>query len=148
VDLLLFRASDEPQLWEAALDIRREVFIHEQAVPESEEVDSHDTADDSCIHALLREGGVPAATGRLYEAGERIGRIGRMAVLAPYRGRGMGSAILEALINEAMRCRMRRLVLDAQTHAVPFYERWGFAAEGRPFLDCGIVHQAMRRDLA
>jgi predicted GNAT family N-acyltransferase len=39
-------------------------------------------------------------------------------------------------------------VLDAQTHAVRFYERRGFTPEGPPFLDCGIPHQAMRRRLA
>jgi len=142
------RAAEEPQLWQIALAIRSEVFIREQGVPESEEVDSHDTADESCVHALCRVNGTEAATGRLYEAAPTEGRIGRMAVLAGYRGWGAGSAILDALINEGTRRGVRSLVLDAQTHAVRFYERRGFAPEGLPFLDCGIPHQAMRRCLA
>lgn len=145
---MLFRASDEPQLWQIALAIRSEVFIREQGVPESEELDSHDTADTSCVHALCRVKDIPAATGRLYQPAPDEGRIGRMAVLAGYRGSGAGSAILDALINEGMSRGVRSLVLDAQTHAVRFYERRGFAPEGLPFLDCGIPHQAMRRRLA
>jgi len=148
VEVVLFHALQEPALWHAALAIRSEVFIREQGVPESEEVDSYDTTDETCVHALVRVEGAPGATGRLYQPAPSVGKIGRMAVLAQYRGCGAGSAVLDALINEGRRRGVGSLVLDAQTHAVPFYERRGFAPEGPPFFDCGIPHQAMRRAVA
>lgn len=121
--------------------VRETVFIGEQRVPIEEEWDEHDA---ECVHVLATdEQGTPIGTGRLLPDGH----IGRMAVLAHYRGRGVGAAILERLLLEAQHRGHKHLVLNAQTHAIEFYARFGFVAEGDEFQEAGIPHRRMTRVL-
>ncbi len=135
----------EPAVWSVDADalkaVRAEVFIEEQNIPESEEWDADDAGAD---HALARTtAGEPIATGRLTPDG----RIGRMAVVKAWRGHGVGAAILRHLIERAAARGMRRLTLSAQTYAIPFYARAGFAVSGAEYMDCAIPHQTMTLDL-
>ena len=124
-----------------AMSVREAVFVVEQGVPPEIELDEW---DPKCDHALAFEpGGRAVGTGRLLPDGH----IGRMAVLRDWRGRGVGGAILAALVERAAARGMRRLVLNAQTHATPFYARYGFVAFGEEFVEAGIPHVAMARDL-
>jgi predicted GNAT family N-acyltransferase len=116
--------------------IRREVFIREQGIPESEEWDGEDAA---CIHVLATLNREPVGTGRLNPAG----KIGRIAVMSGTRGRGIGTRILRCLILEARRHGIREPFLHAQVQAVPFYERLGFSREGEEFDEAGIPHLRM-----
>lgn len=125
----------------AARPVREAVFVHEQGVPLALEYDEHDPV---CDHALaLDTDGTPIGTGRLLPDG----RIGRMAVLPTARGRGVGAAILACLVARARERGMTEVVLSAQTHAVPFYARFGFVAEGEPYEEAGMPHVKMRRSL-
>ena len=123
-----------------AAPIRFTVFVEEQGVPRDIELDD---LDQHCIHALLFEGESPVGTGRLLPDGH----IGRMAVLKEWRGRGIGSGILNALVEEARRRGDREVALSAQVHAVAFYRAHGFVEEGGEYLEAGIRHQAMRKTL-
>jgi predicted GNAT family N-acyltransferase len=124
-----------------AMRVREAVFVVEQGVPPEIELDEW---DPQCDHALAFEpGGRAVGTGRLLPDGH----IGRMAVLRDSRGRGIGGAILAALVERAAARGMRRLVLNAQTHAMPFYARYGFVALGTEFMEADIPHVAMARDL-
>ncbi len=123
-----------------ASPIRFRVFVEEQGVPREIELDEHDTA---CIHAVAFEGETPVATGRLLPDGH----IGRMAVLAAWRGRGIGALLLQSLIVRAKQRGEREVALSAQVHAVRFYRRHGFVEDGDPYMEAGIPHQAMRRPL-
>jgi len=124
-----------------AAPIRFKVFVEEQRVPLEIEVDAHDATS---IHALAyAEDGGAIGTGRLLPDGH----IGRMAVRKEWRGRGVGAAILGALIAEARRLGHAEVALSAQTHALEFYRRFGFVAEGEVYDDAGIPHQAMRKRL-
>jgi predicted GNAT family N-acyltransferase len=126
----------------AATSVREAVFVVEQGVPPEIELDEWDL---QCDHALaFAAGGRVVGTGRLLPDGH----IGRMAVLREWRGQGVGGAILVALVERAAARGMRRLVLNAQTHAVPFYARHGFAAFGDEFMEADIPHVAMARELA
>ncbi|MGL4230886.1 MAG: tRNA adenosine(34) deaminase TadA [Casimicrobium sp.] len=120
--------------------IRFEVFVEEQKVPAEEEVDRHDPVS---IHAIAWVDGVAAACGRLLPDGH----IGRMAVRKPFRGKNIGAAVLENLIERARQRGDREVVLSAQTHAIGFYEKYGFAAYGPEYLDCDIPHRDMKRVL-
>jgi len=131
-----------PVNWQANREelcaIRRAVFIEEQQVPEAEEWDSH---DESGYHVIaLNDEGTPIGTGRLLLEG----RIGRMAVLREYRRMGVGRSILDLLIEIARKEGLGTVILHAQTHALGFYERYGFTAYGRVFTEAGIPHRAMR----
>ena len=130
--------GDWRQLQASAAPIRLEVFVHEQRVPLEEEIDALDAA---CVHAVAFDGqGVALATGRLLPDGH----IGRMAVLKWARGQGLGSAVLEALMNQARHKGFTEVVLSAQTHAKEFYLRHGFIQEGEEYLDANILHILMR----
>jgi predicted GNAT family N-acyltransferase len=125
----------------AATPIRFTVFVEEQLVPPEIEMDEHDA---QCVHALAFDGaGAAVGTGRLLPDGH----IGRMAVLLAWRGKGVGSLILEALIAKAKQRGDKTVVLSAQTHAIAFYQRHGFIPEGEVYLEAGIRHQQMQRTL-
>lgn len=121
--------------------VRETVFVVEQGVPPEIELDEW---DERCDHALAYDaGGHVIGTGRLLPDGH----VGRMAVLREARGQGVGARLLEALIERARSRGMGRVVLNAQAHAVPFYARFGFAVEGATFMEAGIPHVTMARDL-
>ena len=118
--------------------VREAVFVREQGVPMDLEWDG---LDAGCVHALAEsDAGQAIGTGRLLADGH----IGRMAVLRDWRGCGVGAALLAFLLAEAQRLGMPEVVLHAQTHALAFYARHGFIAEGPLFVEAGIPHQRMR----
>ena len=139
-DSLALRIGAWSTLRPAAEIVRRAVFVVEQALPEAEEFDADDPRS---IHAVAFEGSVPVATGRLLPDA----RIGRMAVLAPYRRSGIGGRILVRLIELAAARGDAMLTLSSQAYVRDFYARHGFVAEGDPYDDSGIPHQTMRLQL-
>jgi hypothetical protein len=140
-DDLLIRIMPWPDARAEASAIRETVFVVEQGVPREIELDEQDAR---CDHAIAYHAAAGAiATGRLLPDGH----IGRMAVLREWRGKGVGGRLLEALIERARSRGMRRVVLNAQTHAAPFYARFGFAAVGAEFMEAGIPHVEMARAL-
>jgi predicted GNAT family N-acyltransferase len=120
--------------------IRFAVFVDEQKVPVEMELDEHDA---DCVHVIARADGEAIGTGRLLPDGH----IGRMAVLKPWRGKGVGAAMLQVLIAAARERGDREVVLSAQTHALGFYRKHGFVSEGPEYPDCGIPHRDMRKKL-
>ena len=121
--------------------IRETVFIHEQGVPVELEWDGLDSA---CAHVLAwTNRGEAIGTARM----QQNGTIGRMAVLKDWRGRGVGRALLRTLLDLATRRGLSRVTLSAQTHALGFYERAGFDVVGEPFIDAGIPHRKMVKEL-
>ena len=121
--------------------VRERVFVEEQHVPPDLEWDG---LDGDCLHAVAEvENRDVIGTGRLHPGG----KIGRMAVLRPWRHQGVGAAILAELVAEAQRRRQPEVYLHAQTRALEFYARHGFVAEGDEFDEAGIPHRLMRRTL-
>ena len=117
--------------------VREQVFALEQGVPPELELDNE---DPGAFHILaLSEENEPIGTGRLLQSGQ----IGRMAVMQQWRGKGVGRAILEALLNQADRTGMTTVFLNAQIQAVPFYQSRGFIVRGDEFMDAGIPHLRM-----
>ena len=127
--------------WTAAREllqaVRRAVFVEEQRVPEELEWDD---ADERAYHVLaLTQDGTAIGTGRL----KLDCYIGRMAVLQPWRNRKVGSAIMELLLDLAAKEGCTTVRLHAQTHAISFYARYGFAVTGEEFEEAGIPHRLM-----
>ena len=135
---VVLRLGGWAELAAQAAPIRFEVFVEEQRVPAEMELDEFDAL--SC-HALALVDGRPVGTGRLLPDGH----IGRMAVVVGWRGRGVGAALLQALIDEAGRRGIAQLALSAQTHALGFYRRFGFLPEGEVYEEAGLPHQVMTR---
>lgn len=136
------RSDDWASMNARARPLRHQVFILEQGVPKEMEWDEFDL--DS-RHALALDAyGNAIGTGRLLPDGH----IGRMAVLPDWRGKGVGAALLRHLMEHARSSGMTKLVLNAQIHAARFYERYGFAPEGAEFIEAGIPHITMIRNLS
>jgi len=126
---------------EALKAIREEVFVYEQDVPPELEWDGEDAR---CRHVLaLATKGEAIGTGRLLPDGQ----IGRMAVRKSWRGRGVGGALLQALVAQARTAGLAQCHLHAQVSAIPFYEKHGFTARGEVFMDANIPHRDMWLDL-
>lgn len=135
------RAADWERDAEALREIRIAVFCIEQDVPAVLEWDG---IDPQCEHALAVDaGGAAIGCGRLLPDGH----IGRMAVLREWRGRGVGGALLGHFVALARERGHAIARLNAQTHAIPFYEAHGFAVYGDEYDDAGIPHREMSRKL-
>jgi predicted GNAT family N-acyltransferase len=131
--------------WDDAKDqlteIREKVFVYEQRVAPEIELDG---LDPDCFHILVSTlEGAPVGTGRMTPQG----KIGRVSVLLPYRGLGLGSKILQALVQIAEREKINLVKLHAQIQALDFYRRHKFEETGPVFMEAGIPHQSMKRCL-
>ncbi|MFJ6936100.1 GNAT family N-acetyltransferase [Streptomyces sp. NPDC101132] len=131
---------------EACFAVRAAVFVVEQRVPREIEYDAHDA---DAVHVLATGADGPLGTGRLLTglAGPGVGSLGRLAVTRAARGLGVGAALVRAIEAEAVRRGLTAVDLHAQTHALGFYERLGYAPYGPEFDDAGMPHRAMRRTL-
>ena len=124
-----------------ARQVREQVFINEQKVPVALEWDENDAVSR---HVVAYDAtGAAVGTGRLLPDGH----IGRMAVLPEWRGKGVGRALLERLLESAQIAGQQHLVLHAQTQAAEFYRRLGFEETGKTFMEAGIPHVMMQRSL-
>jgi predicted GNAT family N-acyltransferase len=137
-DLIIRQLAFTDPDFAACFALRLAVFVEEQKVPLEEERDEH---DPTALHFLALAAGQPAGTARvlLKEEG-RLAKVTRVAVLPGARGAGLGVALMrhiEAAVPAAS------FTLDAQLHALPFYERLGYKAEGPVFMEAGIPHRRM-----
>ncbi len=122
------------------LAIRRKVFIDEQGVSETDEVDG---LDPVALHLLAMQDATPVGTARILVEGA-VGKIGRVCVLPQARGTGLGAALIRAAVVELQAMPgVAKAKLGAQVHALGFYERLGFEAMGQVYMDAGIPHRDM-----
>ncbi|GHF41938.1 acetyltransferase [Kitasatospora xanthocidica] len=134
--------------------VRREVFVVEQNVPEELEYDEY---DDTSAHLLaVAADGTALGTGRLIFGdqarkltGGVEGRVllGRLAVLPAARGTGLGAELVRAIEAAGAERGAAEVELHAQVQALGFYERLGYVAEGPVYEDAGIPHRTMTRAL-
>ena len=119
------------------LRFRQGIFVVEQGSPYPD----LDGLDQSAWHLLLRVDGTLAGYSRLIPPPVRIGRV---AVAAPLRGRGLGRRLMEEALSF---CRERYpaqdIVLAAQLQLASFYESFDFAVISEPYDDFGVMHVEM-----
>ncbi len=132
--------------WQSAsneiLAIRHKVFMIEQHFFVNSLCDS---IDPECFHVNVRnKDGMVVATGRLSPQG----RIGRIAVLLPYRGAGIGSEILTDLIKIARKNKLPNISLNAELDNRHFYDLQKFSANGPVYMKQGVAHQMLTKQLA
>jgi predicted GNAT family N-acyltransferase len=130
----------EPQDMASVFALRHDVFVIGQDVPADLERDELDAVSD---HAVALVDGEVVGTGRLLPDGT----IGRMAVAPAARGRGIGAAVLQQLEERARARGLLRVELHAQVHAAGFYDRAGYVGFGEVYLEAGIEHMSMRKEL-
>jgi len=134
------------ELSEAARQVRTQVFIQEQGIPESEEWDDLDTL---CTHVVVSNvQGEPLATARLLPSQNGTAKVGRMAVMHAWRGQGIGAFMLQRLLQTALQRGDQEAVLHAQSQAQGFYAAQGFEARGEVFDEVGMPHIVMTKSLS
>ena len=136
--------ADTEALRAKAFALRHAVFVVEQRVPEALE---RDALDGAAFHAVALDGEDCVGTGRLVRQPGGVGRVGRMAVAAPWRRRGVGERVLAALEARARADGLREIELHAQCYVEAFYARHGYARAGEVFEEAGIEHVVMRTRL-
>ena len=141
--MIQVRHARTPDEIDNCLRLRWTVFVEEQGVRPSEEVDSRDHTD--AVHALALLDGIPCGTGRFIFEATGVAKIQRMAVIDDARGKGVGKALLLFLEDEARVAGASSFTLDAQVQARPFYEKAGYAAAGAEFDDARITHIRMNK---
>lgn len=139
---------------DAAYAVRYDVFVTEQQVPAELELDE---LDETADHFVAYTGTRAIGAGRLvvepagFEGADPtlgpVGHLGRLAVRPEARGTGLGVDLVKAIEERAAERGLRVVALSAQTHALGFYERLGYAAYGAEFDDAGLPHRWMRRTL-
>lgn len=127
-----------------AQQIRYDVFVIGQQVPAEEEIDQYEKV---CHHFLAKANSIPcgAARWRITSTGVKLERF---AVLEKYRGMGVGSALVEAVLKDIEsypEATGKQLYLHAQISAIPLYQKFGFVREGEIFQECDIDHYAMKK---
>ncbi len=124
-----------------AFFIRTKVFVEEQNCPPEWEFDDTDKVAN---HVLFQdENKKPIATARVYKTDNNQGKIGRIAVLKEYRGKGFGALIVKECMRKLEHQNYSEILIHAQTYAIPFYEKLGFTAFGKEFIEDGITHIKM-----
>ena len=127
-----------------ALALREQVFCVEQGVALAADQDG---LDDLAIQIVAVESGRVIGTCRVLVEDE-VGRLGRMAVEAGARGRGLGAAILAAAERSARDAGAGLMRLHAQRYIEHLYAAAGYTPYGEPFVEEGIPHVAMEKRLA
>lgn len=134
--MLTTRRIDWATHGEACLAVRQQVFVREQGIAPSLEFDGR---DPDCIHVLAQHGDQAVGTARMLPDAH----IGRVAVLAPWRGQGVGRLLMAALIEEARLRGESAVHLASQESAIDFYRHLGFVAHGDMYLEADIPHLDM-----
>jgi predicted GNAT family N-acyltransferase len=129
--------------YQDALAVRQEVFVHEQHVPPELEIDEY---EEPAVHFVAYDNGKPVGAGRYRKKGDAA-KVERICVLQARRGEHIGEAIMEAIEKEAYRAGFSTLILNAQSHAIGFYEKLGFEITSEEFEEAGIPHVEMRKTI-
>lgn len=127
-----------------AYHVRMVVFVEEQKVPAEEELDTH---DKTSIHFVgYDEENKVIAASRLRFA-EDYGKLERICVLKGHRGKSHGSHMIEVMETAINEKEYTKAKLNAQTHAIAFYKRLGYEVVSDEFMDAGIPHVTMIKNI-
>lgn len=107
----------------AAREIREEVFVREQGIPRELE---NDGLDKDAEHLLVFYNHLPAATGRMLAVSEEEANLARIAVLAPYRGLGLGKLVIKELEKLARKSGIKRVFIFPHFYLEGFYASLGY----------------------
>ena len=122
--------------------IRDIVFGQEQNVAREVDWDGNDSQSFQVV--ATDDDNNPVGTGRM----QRDGKIGRLAVLVSWRRQGIGQKILRVLVETANKEGFQEVFLHAQIQAISFYEKCLFHKNGKEFLEAGIPHVKMTRNIS
>ncbi|PRO64788.1 GNAT family N-acetyltransferase [Alkalicoccus urumqiensis] len=139
----IFTAETKEQLSDC-YRVRREVFVGEQGVPASIEVDN---LEHEAVHFVVYDDGKAIGAARM-RLSENTAKAERVCILSQLRGSGAGRKLMRFMEEKASELGAEIMKLNAQTHAAPFYTAVGYSiVSEEPFMDAGIEHVAMEKKL-
>lgn len=141
IDVKIARSDRER---DDAFYVRKKVFVDEQGVPITLEIDEY---DQTANHFIVYIDENPIGAGRIREINKGIAKVERVCILQEFRGKHLGSLIMEELEKYARSENMTKIVLNAQSYAVPFYEKLGYVVTSPEFMDADIPHRAMEKEI-
>lgn len=155
-EIIVINLENSGRLLDKYFAIRRRVFVGEQKVDISIEIDEYENIENTVHLIALDETGSAAGAGRLINyachAGSRpavkTAKLGRVCVAPEFRGMGLGRLIVEKMIEEARRRGYKKLVLHSQAYIAGLYEKFGFVRRGEIFKEAGIDHIEMCAELS
>lgn len=131
---------------EDAYAVRKKVFVEEQGVPLILELDEFD--EESTHFVVYDEENHPVGAGRMRGLIHAHGKVERICILTEHRGKHVGNLIMHTIEEYAKEQSMKKLILNAQSYAVPFYEKLGYVVTSPEFMDADIPHRAMEKKLS
>lgn len=123
--------------------VRSIVFIDEQKCPYEEELDG---LDESAVLIIGEENFQPFACGRIRFI-EDFAKLERIALRKEWRKKGLGLKLVNFMVDHSIKCGYKKIKMNAQLYAVPFYERLGFKTMGSVFMEAGIEHKKMELNI-
>lgn len=142
--IAFYRTNDlESIVYRDALEIRKNVFVVEQGVPENMEIDSEELA----VHYVGYVDSKAVVTARTVNEEDGAWHIQRVATLKEYRSKGYAKEIMKCIEEIAINEDIPYLTLGAQDQAQDFYIKLGFNVSGEGFYDAGIAHHKMTKTL-
>lgn len=144
--MMISKAITSKEDLEISFNIRKEVFVAEQGVPLDDEFDEFDTLNGHCEHILVYYNEEPVGTGRIRVV-DGLGKLERICILSPYRKFGLGKVIINALEKVAVKKGLSQVKLHGQTQAKGFYQKLGYVTASSIFIEDGIPHILMQKDL-
>lgn len=144
MDKITFKLVNNEYELKEALNVRRLVFVEEQGINEDIE---YDGLDSEALHVIVKSSEQIIGTARVRFPATGEAKIERMAVLKPFRQRGVGSEMMSFLSSELRVRHISHVTLHAQYTTLAFYESCGYSTTGSPFWEAGIKHIAMEKRL-
>ncbi len=125
--------------------VRAQVFQQEQGI--AKELDN-DRRDDDALHFVAYDGAIPVVTMRVrFPQSQSKAKVERVAVIAHYRGRGVGQQIMEYAESVLKKRAVEHVYMNSQQSAQSFYEKLGYTVEGDIFYEASISHVKMTKSL-
>jgi predicted GNAT family N-acyltransferase len=122
---------------EKVFAIRHQVFVEEQNCPPELERAN----EEESTHYLVMVDSEPAGAARWRRTNDGY-KLERFAVLSKFRGRGVGRALVKAVL-AGLPADAGYIYLNSQLQAVTLYEKFGFEKTGPEFEEAGIKHYKM-----
>jgi len=141
---LIYKFVENERELKGAFEVRRQVFTEEQNVPEELEFDRD---DGEALHVVVKDGEGVIGTARVLFLANSQAKLERMAILKPFRRRGIGRGIISFLNEELKNRGVAQVILHAQCAAAAFYKSCGFEESSSPFWEVGIKHIKMQKRL-
>jgi len=138
----IYKLVENESELKGAFRVRRQVFVEEQKIPEELEFDR---LDGEALHMVVKDGERVIGTARALFLADSQAKLERIAILRPFRRRGIGRGIISFLDKELKNREVEQVILHAQCSAAAFYKSCGFEESSSPFWEVGIKHVKMQK---